>query len=331
MSLAHGEKHIVFVRWRSNATAPDGVTKVTIYNVGFNVPEHRDEFVRRATNAEKSSPGGFRIFTSSTAVSAAIVEKGFRFYVPIPAGWTDEQLIHAMVMQGGLNPDHILSFGADVARGLTVTAPSGDMYFNFAPAGCILHGFEHDQPILQPPGRMFVEHPVTGIESHLKVRKAGACKWCWAPGRHFGDSTCPLLGQCRVCLDYYEEMPGAGKRHACSQGHIFKEPVKRPVDPGQIPSKAPPSSPLAEMLRKRQEEGLMAAREKRKRMDEPDEEAEEPGLLPSQAAECTPSKKASKKSGDSSPAGETASKPPAPDKAAATSRNASRKGKAATK
>ena len=328
MSAAHGEKHIVFVRWRNNGVAPDGISKVTLYNVGFNLPELRDEFVRRAANAEKSSPGGFRIFSSAVAVSAAAVEKGFRFYVPIPSGWTDEELLHAMVMQGGLNPDHILSFGADVARGLNVTAPSGDLYFNFAPAGCITHGFAAGVPILQPPGRMFVVHPVSGIESHLTLRKAGACKHCWVPGRHIGDITCPLLGKCRVCLDAFEDMPGEGKRRACSQGHVFKEPVKRPVVPGAIPAEAPPSSPLAEMLRKRQEEGLFIAKEKRKRMDEPDDE---PGLAPSEAVAQTPSNKASKTTGDSSPAKDSsaqnkaADQPSASEKAEGTPRTVTRR------
>jgi len=149
------------------------------------------------------------------------------------------------------------------------------------------------------------------------------------PGRHIGDITCPLLGKCRVCLDVFEDMPGEGKRHACSQGHVFKEPVKRPVNPGTVPAEAPPSSPLAAMLRNRQEEGLLIAREKRKRMDEPDEEM--PGPLPSQVE--TPSNKASKTSGDSSPAkdssaqNKTADQPSASEKAEGTPRTATRRAK----
>ena len=79
-------------------------------------------------------------------------------------------------MQGGLNPDHLLDFGADLARGLAVSAPSGDLYFNFAPAGCIDHGSKTLVPITQSPSRMFVVHPVTGVENHLNVMKARACK-----------------------------------------------------------------------------------------------------------------------------------------------------------
>jgi hypothetical protein len=176
---------------------------------------------------------------------------------------------------------------------------------------------------------MFVVHPVSGAESHLNLRKAGACKHCWVPGRHTGDVTCPLLGKCRVCLDVFEDMPGEGKRHACSQGHVYKEPVKRPIIPGTIPAEAPPPSPLAAMLRARQEEGLLIAREKRKRMDEPDDEM--PGPLPSQVE--TPSNKASKTSGDSSPAGgsaaedKSAAKPSSPEKNGTTPRTATRRAK----
>jgi hypothetical protein len=315
MSSAHGDKHIVFVRWRSDATAPDGVSKLTIYNVGFNLPELRDEFVSRAELANRSSPGGLRILGSAVAVSAAAAAKGFRFYVPMPAGWTDEQLLHAMVMQGGLNPDHVLSFGADLARGLDVIAPSGDLYFNFAPAGCIEHGFKGGAPILQPPERMFVSHPDTGVESHLKIRKAGACKWCWLPGRHdtVGNKECPLLGLCKMCLEPFEEMPQGGKRHACSQGHVYKEPVSRPVDPGTVPDRAPPLSPLAAKLKQQQEHGLRIAKEKRKRLEADSDQ----GLTPSQAAaQVTPPAKSAKATGNSSPAGtaeaNTATKPPAP-------------------
>ena len=318
LSHSHGQQHIVFVRWRSDAAAPDGVGKVTIYNVGFSTEELRDEFVRLAAEAEKTTPGGLRILSSAVTVSCAAAAKGYRFYVPIPAGWTDEQLIHAMVMQGGLNPDHLLCFGADLARGLEVTAPSGDMYFNYAPAGCLQHGFRDGEPILQPPCRMFVCHPDTQEESHLKIRKAGACKWCWLPGRHDteGNKDCPLVGMCRMCLESFADMPEGGKRHACGQGHVYKEPTRKPVFPGMMPDKAPPLSPLAAKLKQQQERGLRIAKEKRKRLDEQSEEpVDVDGLTPSEAVALTPANKAARTSGNSSPAGaavETAAKPPAP-------------------
>ena len=236
-----------------------------------------------------------------------------------------------MVMQGGLNPDHVLSFGADLARGLDVTAPSGDLYFNFAPAGCIEHGFKGGAPILQPPERMFVVHPMTGAESHLKIRKAGACKWCWLPGRHDteGNTECPLLGMCKMCLEPFEQMPQGGKRHACTQGHVYKDPVSRPVDPGTVPDSAPPLSPLAAKLKEQQELGLRIAKEKRKRLA--GDSDTDPGLTPSQAAARTPPAKAAKATGNSSPAGaaeaSTASKPPNPAPAEEPAKTGHRSGR----
>ena len=54
----------------------------------------------------------------------------YRFYVPIPPGWTDEQLMQAMIEQAGLDFDHVLNFGLDLRRGTACNAPTCDLFFN---------------------------------------------------------------------------------------------------------------------------------------------------------------------------------------------------------
>ena len=242
MSSAHGKEHVVFVKWRSETAAADGVARTTLYNVGFKPPELAAEFLRRAKLSADTAVGGFRIHGHSVSAVELTEGKGFRFYVPIPPGWTDEELCLAMIMQGGLDLDHLLTFGVDMPRNLSVSAPSGDMYFNFAPAGCIEHGSEDLVPITQPPSRMFVVHPVTQVENHLRIRRAGACNDCWKAGatRHRG---CKYEGLCKMCLVPYADMPEGGKRHACGQGHLSKPPSTTPrqVNTGEIPAEAPPS------------------------------------------------------------------------------------------
>jgi hypothetical protein len=303
MSSAHGKEHVVFVKWRSEVAAADGVARTTLYNVGFKPPELAAEFIRRAKLTEDTAVGGFRIHGHSVSVVELAEGKGFRFYVPIPPGWTDEELCLAMIMQGGLDFDHLLTFGVDMPRNLNVSAPSGDLFFNFAPAGCIDHGSEDLVPITQPPSRMFVCHPVTQVENHLRLRKAGACNDCWKAGstRHRG---CKYEGICKMCHVPYAEMPEGGKRHACGQGHLSKPPSTAPrqVNTGEMPAQAPPSSPLAAKLKAAMQKNIEEARAKRKR-ETPDAAAEAEGVKPSEAAatEETPAKKASKASGGSSP------------------------------
>ena len=302
MSSAHGKDHIVFVKWRSEVAAADGVARTTLYNVGFNPPELAVEFLRRAKLAEDTAVGGFRILGHSVSAVEHTEGKGFRFYVPIPPGWTDEELCLAMIMQGGLDFDHLLTFGVDMPRNLNVSAPSGDMYFNFAPVGCIDHGSEDLVPITQPPSRMFVCHPVTQVENHLRIRKAGACNDCWKAGltRHRG---CKYEGVCKMCLVPYAEMPEGGKRHACGQGHLSKPPSAAPrqLNPGDVPAEAPPSSPLAAKLREAMLRNIEEARAKRKR-ETPDAPAAAEGVKPSETPVAeTPANKATKVSGGDSP------------------------------
>jgi len=284
MSGASKKEHLVYVKWRSEGVAADGVSKVTIFNVGFSPESLHVEFIRRAKLLQETAVGGFRIHQSGISVFNAPSARGFRFYVPIPPGWTDELLCEALIMQGGLDPDHLLCFGTDYTKGLKVSAPSGDVFFNVAPAGCLNHGSEDLIPILQPPNRFFVVHPVTGEENHLQVRKAAACKHCWAtPGRH--QNACIYKGVCRMCLEKYADMPAEGRRHACGQGHLSKARGRSSIDPGQVPSEAPPPSPLAAKLRAQQELNIAAAKAKRKRAEEeetgPPEAEEEP--TPAQA------------------------------------------------
>jgi hypothetical protein len=329
MAGAKKESDVVLVKWRSETTALDGVSRMTIFNVGFDPPALHTEFLRRAKVVSDTTVGGFRIFQSGITVLNAPSVRGFRFFVPIPPGWSDEMLYEAMVMQGNLNHDHVLSFGADLAKGLKVSAPSGDMFFNYAPDGCITHGSDTVVPILQPPNRMFVEHPVTGVENHLTLRKVGACKDCWKPGRH--DGPCPYKGICKVCNELWADMPDGGKRHACSQGHLSKPRGKNWVDPGVVSNEQPPPSPLAAKLLKKQEENIAAAKAKRKRDEEPPP-AQQADMTPSEvaAAEAAtePSSKSSKNTGNDSPGGASPGGPKAAKPApAATVNKPSRRGK----
>jgi hypothetical protein len=266
-SGAKGKEQVIFVKWRSEGIAANGVSRTTIYNVGFNPASLQVEFLRRVSLADEQVIGGFRIHQSAITVFKSPSTRGFRFYVPIPTGWTDEMLLNAMIHQGGLDPDHLLDFGVDSARNKKVSVPSGDMYFNYAPAGCINHGSDILIPITQPPGRMFVEHPVSGAENHLKIKKAGACSDCWAvPGRH--PTKCDYKDICRMCLVPYSDMPLEGRRHACGQGHLSKPREKREVDPGVIPISAPAPSTMAAKIKAKQLANINAAQAKRKRVEE---------------------------------------------------------------
>jgi hypothetical protein len=301
MSGAKAKTDVVMVKWRSENAAPDGVTRVTIFNIGFRPETLHTEFIRRAKLLQATTVGGLGLYQSGLTVLSAPSARGFRFYVPIPPGWTDEQLCEAMIMQGGLDPDHVLSFGADLARNVKVSAPSGDLFFTFAPGGCLNHGSEHRVPITQPPSRMFVKHPVTGVENHLQIRKAGACKDCWAvPGRH--QNGCPFKGCCKMCLELWLDMPAEGRRHACGQGHLSKPKEKSAFDPGAMPAEAPPPSPLAARIKKIQLDNIAAAKAKRKREQEPEPAPPQADPTPAQAAE-QPSTKAPRTPGNQSPGG----------------------------
>ena len=118
MSSAHGKEHVVFVKWRSETAAADGVARTTLYNVGFKPPELAAEFLRRAKLSADTAVGGFRIHGHSVSAVELTEGKGFRFYVPIPPGWTDEELCLAMIMQGGL----------DLVRDCLVELESTDYY-----------------------------------------------------------------------------------------------------------------------------------------------------------------------------------------------------------
>ncbi len=210
-------------------------------------------------------------------------DPSYRFYVPIPPGWTDEQLMQAMIEQAGLDFDHVLNFGLDLRRGTACNAPTGDLFFNFAPAGCTNHGAsmlnimgtapQHE--ILQPPSRFFVRHPATGVENHIKVRKAAACQNCWGPPRH--EHPCAYKGFCKMCLIAYDHMDFGGKRHACGQGDMYR-PRAAPAPPHPAPPAAllippippPPSSALAAKLRATQLDNIARAKRQHALLSEPD-------------------------------------------------------------
>ena len=217
--------------------------------------------------AAAESEAGFAMLGYPLIATPIQVEQGYRFFLPVPQGWSDESLMAALVEQAGLNPDHILNFGYDVRKGTACNAPTGDMYFNYAPAGCLNHGaemlnLEGTAPhfsIQQPPSRFFVIHPASRQESHIKVRKAAACQDCWGPPRH---GPCIYKGRCKMCLIPYDEMEYGGIRHACGQGDIYRPKPPAAFNPNmttadQIPS---PASPLALKLKRRQEENLAKVR-----------------------------------------------------------------------
>jgi uncharacterized protein YcgL (UPF0745 family) len=265
VSGAHGSSHTCMVRWRSSSTS--GTVKTTIFNIGFSPEELKTAFVDKATNM-MATLRGFKLLDHALTVSNVIEQQGFRFYVPIPEGWTDETLLQAMIEQAGLDPDHVLSFGVELLKKSVCNAPSGDMWFNFAPAGCLDHGsklaeeFTGDPAtsIMQPPSHFFVTLP-DGTESHCKVRKAGACQACWlTPGRH---PNCPYKDVCKMCLVRWEDMEGSGKRHACCQGDMFRAKTRGAFNPNMGTEGAEESSDLAQSLKERMLENIRNAKRKR--------------------------------------------------------------------
>jgi len=140
LSSAHGATHTVLVKWRdARATSPE--TSGTTYRIGFYPPELLERFMDKAKAAAESE-AGFAMLGYPLIATPIQVEQGYRFFLPVPQCWSDESLMAALVEQAGLNPDHILNFGYDVRKGTACNAPTGDMYFNYAPAGCLNHGAE---------------------------------------------------------------------------------------------------------------------------------------------------------------------------------------------
>jgi hypothetical protein len=311
MSSAFGSSHTVAIRWRSVESTVD--TKTTIFNIGFSPVELKEAFVAKAVALQSKTPG-FWLHKHEMQVSDIVSQKGFKFFVPVPPGFTDETLITALVEQGGLNPDYLMAFGFDVLKGAVCNAPSGDMFFMYAPAGCFNHGCEEVDvetealdpmnSILQPPSRLFVTH-ADGSEHHIKVRKAGACNFCWhVPGRH---SNCIYKYCCKMCLVRWDAMEGGGVRHACGQGEMSKEKIPAAFNPNMPEEAVRPESDIAAELRMRMESKIRDA--KRKRSDsltaaaaesrddenyfdeEEEEEAEEKGAKSAKASpHASPSK-----------------------------------------
>jgi hypothetical protein len=139
-----------------------------------------------------------------------------------------------------------------------------------------------------------------------------------------------------MCLGEFSGMPNEGRRHACGQGHLSKEQVKRPpVSPGIIPAVIPVSSPLATRLREIQENNIKELNAKRKREEEEAAADDLGGLTPSEIAANENAKKA-RTPGNNSPSGGNSPAPaqvpeptpsPAPTPATAGPRVRSRGGK----
>ncbi len=265
LSAAHGLTHTVLVKWRDYRALSAG-TSGTTYRIGFYPPELLERFLTKSKAAAESD-AGLSLLGYPLIVSPIQVEQGYRFFLPVPPGWTDETLMTALVEQAGLNPDHILNFGYDVRKGAACNAPTGDMYFNYAPAGCINHGAEmltldgatpHFE-ILQPPSRFFVTHPASRQENHIKIRKAAACQDCWGPPRH---GPCIYKGLCKMCLIPYDQMEYGGLRHACGQGDIYRPKQPAPFNPNMTSAESVPQppSPLALSLKRKLEENLAKVR-----------------------------------------------------------------------
>lgn len=267
MSSAFGPTHVVFAKWRAVNNHPDFTS--TIYNIGFSPPELKETFVKRAL-AKMALVNGLSLLDHELQVSDIVTEQGFKFFANIPPGYTDETLLAAMVEQGGLDHDHILSFGIDHDRKAKCLSPSGDMFFYFAPAGCRDHGstmIDDTSPtgdplisILQPPSSFFVKLP-NGNEHHIRIRKAQACQSCWAtPGRH---PYCIYKGICKMCLVHTAEMDGKGKRHACGQGDMFREKVRAVFDPNMEDVLSKPASSRSAAMKQRMQDNIAGARMKR--------------------------------------------------------------------
>ncbi len=254
LSGAYGQTHTVLVKWKDTRQVSQTPTSTT-YRVGFSPPELLEAFLAKASAAVSSGDGLTMLGCTLTAVETRPRQReqaqlSFRFYAPIPPGWTDEQLMQAMIEQGGLDFDHVLNFGFDLRRGTVCNAPTGDLFFNFAPAGCTNHGADTLNPegtapqfeILQPPSRFFVRHPDTGAENHIKIRKAAACQNCWGLARH--DHPCVYKGYCKMCLIAYDDMDFGGQRHACGQGEMYRPRANTtaapPPPPLPIPGLPPP-------------------------------------------------------------------------------------------
>ncbi len=273
LSGAHGSTHTVFVKWRS--AEQSGGTSTTLFNIGFYPAELKEVFVKKA-RANQDTPRGFTLLDHVLQVSDVVTQQGFRFFVPVPVGWSDETMLQAMVEQAGLDPDHVLTFGYDTNQKASCNAPSGDMFFNFAPAGCTTHGatevdditYETTIPILQPPSRFFLTLP-DGPETHVKVRKAGAWQVCWdTPGRH---SHCIYNHVCKMCLVRYDAMEGKGIRHACGQGDLYREKPKSAFNPNMDAKPVREESSTSRRLKERMAENIERAKLKRAYADvEPD-------------------------------------------------------------
>ena len=168
MSGAKADTDVVFVKWRADRTAPDGVSQATVYSIGFSPVDLHTTFIQRTQVSSETTLGGLALFQSGLTVLNAPSARGFRFYVPIPSGWTDEQLMEAMVMQGGLDPDHILNFGADLAKGLKVAAPSGDNLASSAHhTGVSLRGVT---PLrLNPVCKTHLSRDTVDSDSHMTI------------------------------------------------------------------------------------------------------------------------------------------------------------------
>jgi hypothetical protein len=265
ISGAHGSTHTVMVRWRSveNQTA----SKTTIFSVGFAPVELKTAFVDKAAKM-MNTVQGFHLLDHELAVSDVVAQQGLRFYIRVPEGWADDTLMEAMIQQAGMNPDHVLSFGYDMLKKTSCNAPSGEMYFNFDPAGCVNHGaavydedtYEPTTSIMQPPSSFFVTLP-DGTEDHIKVRKVGACQFCWKPGGRHGE--CIYKDFCKVCLTRWDEMEGGGKRHACCQGDMFREKIKTGFNPNMQAGPEKPPSTIAEDLQATMLEHIREAKRKR--------------------------------------------------------------------
>jgi hypothetical protein len=265
VSGAHGSTHTVMVRWRSVETQT--AAKTTIFSVGFAPVELKTAFVDKAAKMMNTIQG-FHLLDHELMVSDVVAQQGFRFYIRVPAGWADDTLVEAMIQQAGMNPDHVLSFGYDMLRKAGCNAPSGEMYVNFDPAGCVNHGaIEYDEDtyeptlaIMQPPSSFFVTLP-DGTEDHIKVRKVGACQFCWkSGGRH---PNCIYKGYCKVCLTRWDEMEGGGKRHACCQGDMFREKIKTGFKPNMEAGPEKAASSIAEDLQATMMQNIREAKRKR--------------------------------------------------------------------
>ena len=179
---------------------------------------------------------------------------------------TDTELMTALIDEGGLLPQYVLSYGWNLrateegnisSRGnLTL-----DVYLDPVIRTDHNHGstLSRDLPlaegkdkpdvvpmvkIQQPPAAMEIQMPDSSGVVFKRFRLVGCCKHCLGPPhlrqKKQRSVKCIYDGFCRICLAQLDALPNAGRGHVCTQGVPFKKPGYDPNMPeGESPMQTP--------------------------------------------------------------------------------------------